>query len=306
MGIPIVAAYITKLILGVKSISKRIHLRLANILIPIYYGLTSSNPKYRLDVKKVVSDSDLIIVSLTSFPARINKVWIVIESMLRQSKKPDKIILWIANEEFPNTFLLPKRLLDCIDRGLEIRYVNDNLLSHNKYYYAFMTYPNSIIVTIDDDIIYPGNLIETLYSHYTINKNSIICNLSRRIVYKNSEFLPYVLWPIVNRYVENDRSLLFLGCGGVLYPPHSLHPEYRDVKALKSLALKADDLWLKIMSLKSKTNVVCFAGNLDRMIPVIIRNNRNLMDINIVEGGNDRVFKALVDYYNLSVEDFKN
>ena len=40
-----------------------------------------------------------VILSLTTIPDRITKTWITIESLLRQSCKPDQIILWLAEDE---------------------------------------------------------------------------------------------------------------------------------------------------------------------------------------------------------------
>ena len=43
-----------------------------------------------------------VIVSLTSFPARIDKVYLCINSLLRQSFKADKVILWLADGSVQN------------------------------------------------------------------------------------------------------------------------------------------------------------------------------------------------------------
>ena len=40
------------------------------------------------------------IVSLTSFPARINTAHLAINTLLQQTFKPDRIILWLASEQF--------------------------------------------------------------------------------------------------------------------------------------------------------------------------------------------------------------
>ena len=82
---------------------------LANITIPIYYVLTINNKKYSLLGGELKSGR--IIVTLTSFPARVNRLWLVIESLLRQSHKPDMIILWLSKDQFSNLDLLPRSLL---------------------------------------------------------------------------------------------------------------------------------------------------------------------------------------------------
>ena len=54
----------------------------------------------------------LIIASLTTFPQRINIVSETIKTILAQSIKPDKVILWLAEEQFPQKETeLPERSL---------------------------------------------------------------------------------------------------------------------------------------------------------------------------------------------------
>ena len=64
---------------------------LVNIIVPIYFLATKGSKKYSINTSH--KNKGKIIVSLTSFPARINRVWIVIETILRQTQKPDMIVL---------------------------------------------------------------------------------------------------------------------------------------------------------------------------------------------------------------------
>ena len=91
----------------------------ANIIIPIYFRITQNNSAYKLH--KSLKSNRRIVVSLTSFPIRINKLWIVIESILRQDYKPDKIILWLSKEQFPNFDLLPKTLISLMSKAFASR-----------------------------------------------------------------------------------------------------------------------------------------------------------------------------------------
>ena len=64
-----------------------------------------------------VSDDNNIIVSLTSFPQRIYEIHYTIFSLLNQTVKPSKVILWLAKEEFPNLEKdLPDTLLKLYSR----------------------------------------------------------------------------------------------------------------------------------------------------------------------------------------------
>ena len=62
-----------------------------------------------------------VIVSLTSFPARINSVEKTIRTLLTQTLKPDRVILWLAEEQFHNKENdLPRQLLALKNFGLDI------------------------------------------------------------------------------------------------------------------------------------------------------------------------------------------
>lgn len=218
---------------------------LVNLLYPLYARLQMG---YGLD------DNSEIIVSLTSYPARIDTVWLTISSLLNQTLKPKKVILWLAKEQFPNENL-PKRLLKLKERGLEIVWCED-LKPHKKYYYAMEQYPDYFIVTADDDILYPENHLEQLWRGYEKYPDSIICHWSHRISFKEEgSFLSYNLW------IDNDEDFpsflnLAVGCNGILYPPNAMPKEAFNKEKIKELVLNTDDLWLKCMSILNDIKVI--------------------------------------------------
>ena len=108
--------------------------------------------------KEQYGDSQ-IIVSLTTHGKRIYDVHATIESIMQGSVRPNRIILWIS-EDYRNT-ILPLTLQKQQKRGLEIEYCKD-IRSYTKLIYALKKYPDASIVTIDDDIIYPHDLLEHL------------------------------------------------------------------------------------------------------------------------------------------------
>src|SRR5690606_22827294 len=110
------------------SLSRLIIRSISNVVLPVYLDLTKNLSQYR--IVPPTKGSIEVVVSLTSFPARINTVWLVIESLLRQKVKPDKLILWLSKDQFSSIDVLPKRLKSQILRGLEIRFVEGDLRSH--------------------------------------------------------------------------------------------------------------------------------------------------------------------------------
>ena len=59
-----------------------------------------------------------VVISFTSYPARINMVNRVIESLFRQREQVDEIILWLSIEEFPEKYNnLPENLTNLIGKN---------------------------------------------------------------------------------------------------------------------------------------------------------------------------------------------
>lgn len=101
------------------------------------------------------------IVSLTSWKKRIDIVHNAIESIMNQTVKPDKIVLNLSLDEFPSgNDELPENLTSLIENGLEIGWVKKNSRSFKKLIPTLDKYRDAIVMTIDDDIVYPNDFIE--------------------------------------------------------------------------------------------------------------------------------------------------
>lgn len=86
-----------------------------------------------------------IVVSFTSYPARINQVHYTIYSIFKQTYKPNRVVLYLSAQEFSNKLDdLPQKLLAFCKHGLEIRFVDENYRSYKKIVYALKDFPESI------------------------------------------------------------------------------------------------------------------------------------------------------------------
>ena len=113
-----------------------------------------------------------VIVSLTSFGKRIFDVYLAIESFMQGTIKPNKIILWLSENEF-NGKMLPHTLQLQQVRGLEIKFCKD-LRSYKKLIPSLKLYPDACIITIDDDVIYEYDIVERLVNAH-LNDTHTIC-----------------------------------------------------------------------------------------------------------------------------------
>lgn len=112
-----------------------------------------------------------IIVSMTSWRKRINNVVPVLESIMKQTVPPTKILLNLCTEDFPKMMQdLPDDLLtylDCHKNIIEVYWFIENYKAWKKHLHALdIAGDNDLILSIDDDHIYPEYFIETLYVSY--------------------------------------------------------------------------------------------------------------------------------------------
>lgn len=238
-----------------------------------------------------------IIVSLTSYGKRIKTVHFSINCLMHQSVLPDNIVLYLSDEERSDP--LTKELNTLVRRGLIIRYVKD-IKAHKKYYYAMKEFPNDIIITIDDDVIYHADLIEELMVSYQKKTLAVHAMRSHKMLIKNGLLQRYNNWDLESRYTRKPvMDLLPTGVGGVLYPPHLLPKETFDLEMIQKLAPYADDIWLKAMELLSDVPTVIASKKYRPIIEVDGTQENALNHINVNEGLNDKQLEAVFDHYNL-------
>lgn len=256
---------------------------------------------YKKDLRGLNNESreKRIIVSLTSYPKRIKYTPIAIASMMRQTLKPDKIVLYLAAEDFPNR-KLPNIYKKIEERGVEIRFRED-LKVHMKYYYAFKEFPDELVITIDDDILYKDNLIEGLYNSYLEEPNEIHAAYVDQLTFDDeAHLLEYGDWNFrfINKQKKSSHQFMALGVGGVLYSPNKICEEVFNAEMIKKLCPTADDIWLKFMEVISGIKVRNVAMKKTGTILRDTQKNMALGIINMIEGRNDDQIKAMVEYYN--------
>lgn len=248
-----------------------------------------------------------VIVSLTSFPARISKVWMVIECLKRQSVMPEKIILWLSKDQFPNENDIPESLKRREDRLFEVRLVEGDIRSHKKYFYAMTEFPDKAFITCDDDVFYHPDMVKNLITAGRKYPGCIIANVSSEMTYSDSgELLPYVEWKNnIKAYASRNR--VQIGIGGVLYPPGCLHKLVLRKELFSKLSPMADDLWLSLMARLNKTPVVQSAKNVLNLpiedgspsLSSVNNGEKNMNDVQIANMRRWLKEEMLPDVYNV-------
>ena len=230
-----------------------------------FFGLTikikHKNPKIKdaklsLPCLNTNPRTPKIILSLTTFPDRINSVSKTIKTLLNQTLKPDKVILWLASEQFPKKEQeLPNDLLELKNFGLDIKWCED-IKSYKKLIPSLIEFPNDIIITFDDDIYYPFDTVEKLYNSYLKNPDCIHTNRAKRFYIKNNTIcakkMSEVYW---TKYQDISYKNAQTGCGGVLYPPKSLNQNVLNKQEFMSLIPTHDDIWFWLNAILNNTKI---------------------------------------------------
>lgn len=268
--------------------------KLNKLILNVCYPVIHKRDK----VSGVDKDSP-IIVSLTSFPARIDLVWITIASIMNQSMKAGRIILWLSNEQYAGDDTdLPKSLIDLKKRGLEIKYCS-NLMPHKKYFYTMQENPEAVVVTIDDDIFYPENHLEMLWKKHLEYPNAVCCWYAHKIGYDGEgKILPYNEWESdVNGYTSPTMQLLAVGCGGVLYPVKEMPKELFQEEQIRKLCIMTDDLWLKSMEVLAGIPVVRCVDDSLIFYGFLQTRHKGLFADNADKDGNDIAMGKILESY---------
>lgn len=246
------------------------------------------------------STNNNIVISLTSYPARMHELHYCIYSLLSQTIKPQKLILWLGVEEFPSRELdLPDQLLDLRDKGLEVKWTKD-IKQYKKLIPALESFGDSIIVTADDDIFYPPNWLEHLYTDY-INNNCqrmVYAHRAHRIRFDEEGYLlGYNSWkPAVDNLPGSSYLNFGTSGGGILFPPGVLKHEVINEK-FSELAPFADDIFFWAMAVLNDTPTRVVENCIPEIVSINGYNNKHaLWNINN-KGMNDLQLNNIFNHY---------
>ena len=241
-----------------------------------------------------------LVVTLTSYGRRAARITPhVLASLLVQTKRPDRIILWLDNVNFSEGNL-PKRLSAMRDKyGIEIRFCED-IRSYKKLVPTLQLCPEDILVTVDDDLLYKRKLLESLYEAHLETPSMRLCALAHQPVVKDGNFVSYRKWKH-NVVCHSDNAIFPLGGAGTLYPPHALHTDVTDKNLFMRLAPQADDVWFWAMGemAGTKTRLINFGYPLYQidLLYQLLHKDASLMSSNLHEDNNDVQIKNVLEHY---------
>lgn len=273
--------------------------RVLNWLIKIYLM-----GKYRLKnffFKTSIVSKLPVVVSLTSYGERVDKVFYTIESISNGEILPCRMILWLDNEHQFNH--LPASLKRLQKRGLEI-FLTKNYGPHTKYYpYLESVEHHSFpLVTADDDIFYPNFWLKRLYQSYVITPTVVNCYRAHVVTLEEQkqEVRPFEFWRIC---ISNEASYLnqATGVSGVLYPPNLLNQIKAAGDVFLSCCPNADDIWLHVCALRNGYQVKQIHAVAYHFLTLPFTQKNGLFNANIFQGLNDKQAKMTYETLDINV-----
>jgi hypothetical protein len=230
--------------------------------------------------------SQRVIVSVTTISRRLDSIVDVVGSLLAQSLPPDEVRIAASREGFlvdegipPER--IPARIQEWVREGKVHWDYTENIGPYRKLIPVLerSVDPSSLIVTADDDTLYPEYWLESLVEEALRNPRSVIAFRCRYIRLSKRGFAPYATWPLVTEAWLRERGaepvdplLLFpTGKRGVLYRPGFFPAEVLDREFL-SICPLADDVWFRLLAMSNGVGV--------RPIPPLERFDREFVDVN--------------------------
>ena len=209
-----------------------------------------------------LSPSGGVIISMTSFPARIGGAAAVWKTILNQkTDTPFKCVMTLAEEEFPSKEI-PSDLQSLVDTGqVELLWYPRNIRSHKKIIPVLQKYPDATVITTDDDIQRPQGWLQVLLEDHKKYPEDIITNGFAFYLDKDLNFQRLRGLKQAAAHGKNHipgiiyNFCRFLSGSGTLFPAHTFtDSRFFQENLYMTLSPTSDESWTYLFSvLKGKT-----------------------------------------------------
>ncbi|EGQ9447510.1 hypothetical protein ORN63_001745 [Vibrio parahaemolyticus] len=247
-----------------------------------------------IDRKKHV---DNLYVSLTSYGERINNVHLVIYSLIRQKQLPAKITLWLAHgEEITDELSNLQKMFDFFS----IEFTND-IKSYKKFIPEIKIRSNDdIIITADDDIIYPPGFVEILLKSYIKEPNFVHGFRAHMIRYGwRNKIKPYSKWDFETDNIVASKDTFLTTGAGVIFKVGDMPELLVDENLACQLCEFADDVWLNFVLRKYGIKRKRINSNImNGFFEIPCEGVTALNQLNVLGYGNDNQINRFLKYFS--------
>ena len=249
----------------------------------------------------------MIVVTLTSWIKRINTVKKIIESIMNNTVKPDRLYLNLSKTEFDG-IELPKDLVEYFDSDerLIINWVEGEDTKSMKKVFPILQYlkDDDIIITADDDIMFPKDLIESRINDFnkygkkfSVTSNKSLSGLFPKMYIASAVSLytkkmlnnwnKYVNDDIIKTYNDDRTYLYILWFNGYLNAPCT---KYNLKELLRKYDLKLNESSMRL------NHVHLIASNYDDVANRRLKKMSSLTSLNMKGFFNKKVHDCVMVY----------
>jgi hypothetical protein len=240
------------------------------------------------------------VVSIASYPKRAHLLPAVYEALNNQTTVPQKWLLVLSEEEWPN-LELPNFLKKLEKRGLEIIWVKNNTFAVKKLVPVIEKYPDLAVITFDDELIYGKQVIDKLIKSSIKHKGAIIGHVGKQLIQKNG--ILKMMYRTNNNADENTSSnqLYFLGGSGTFYPSNSLDEKVSNIDAIhKIVPGRGSDIWFWAAAIANNTEQICLGSKTDLSLYFSIPTTKQTKPkdtpgVDVIE----QRFQMAIDYFGI-------
>ena len=238
-----------------------------------------------------------LLVTLTTTPKRFAVVEKTLRSIVSQSYRPATVRIFIE-KQFEES--LTRQISHLSKFGIQVIGVEAGLGPHNKLVPQLrMGFEEAYLIYLDDDIIYPRHLFQTMIeTSQRVNDSSVIANWGQLCTFdKNGDLVSYRKWPSWREAGTAPQACVPLGVAGVLLPQGLVKRKFQELGDLSSLCPYQDDLINFATIVKNDLKVVMNFKK--QRIPITWPHSQdeNLWKSNVNQGENDKCVKKLLTIF---------
>ncbi len=196
-------------------------------------------------LRKPASAKADIIVTLTTIPSRIEKIYPALKSIMDQTMAPRRIYLAIPpfSVREQKEYKIPEALVNC--PAIQIIDAQKDWGPASKLIPALIhseTKPDDIILAVDDDNIYPAEFLETFWQYSQKLPDAALSlrgwPMPRSLRWKDSrEFKgTEISQPVLTDVIT--------GCGGIMVKPKFFDAGFFAYDGAPKQAFFVDDIWI--------------------------------------------------------------
>jgi hypothetical protein len=240
--------------------------------------------------RTAIDPSSPAYVSLTTHGKRLETVHLTIETIARGTAKPGRLVLWLDDEAAWRD--RPDALRRLEARGVEVK-LTRNLGPHTKYYPALAELaPDEVLVTADDDMIYPRSWLRELLAAHDRQPDLVHCHRAHVVTFAGDDSLaPYERWDECWTR-ESSIANFATGVSGVIYPKRMIELLRVGGTEFLSTAPKADDVYLHAVAASNGVRVRQIRRSPEHYAMLPESQGQGLYHDNVKGAGNDGQISA--------------